>query len=255
MRKIYIAFLLLLIADIACAQYAIKDNDKVLDKKEQKVLEQVISHQLEFYNKVLPDSAINSTDVRLVIFSKYGDYLMYQKEQTNTTHHRSMGFYSRKNKEAVVCKDRHENGFLSTCYHELSHFFVNTYFGSVPIWLNEGLAVYFGNTKAGKTVKHQPHNTFFMRVKTMVDTQDINIEEFLDWSHKQFSKKSFTHENYGYALGYSIVQFLMQKDPQIVINIIREIKDGKNSREAIEVSYGGGFSRFESDFFEYISKV
>lgn len=236
------------------AQYTIKDNDAVLSKKEKEALEQVIKYQLDFYNKVQPEQPINPSDVSLNIFSDYGTYLIYQKENIKTTLHRSMGFYSGKNKEAVVCKDKHDKGFMSTCYHELSHFFVNTYFGSVPVWLNEGLAVYFQESKPGKTVRHHIADRYIIRVKTMIDTNDIDTADFVEWDRNRFYKKSFSHENYGYALGYAIVQYLMQKDENIVANLIRQIKAGKKSTEAFDSVYEGGFSQFNSDFLKYISK-
>ncbi|MBD8387811.1 DUF1570 domain-containing protein [Dysgonomonas sp. BGC7] len=254
MRKLTYTFLLYCLCVSLYAQYSIQDTDGVLNKKEAASLEQIIAYQLEFYNKVLPESSIKPTDVRLNIYSNYSAYLMYQKEQMKTTLHRSMGFYSSKNKEAVVCKDKHEKEFLSTCYHELSHFFVNTYFGSVPIWLNEGIAVYFGNMKPGKSVNHQVVKTYILRVKTMIDLRDIDLNDFLSWNRNKFYERSFSHESYGYALGYSIVQYLMQKDEKSVVSLIREIKNGKDSKEAIDIVYEGGFSSFEKDFMEYINK-
>ena len=181
MSRLYIVIFLLVLGSSAFAQYSIMDSTSVLNKKERTVLEQVIAYQLDFYNKVHDGKIIDPRDVRLNIYSDYASYLMYQKEQMKTTLHRSMGFYSNKNKEAVVCKDKHEKGFLRTCYHELSHFFVYTYLGTIPQWLNEGLAVYFGYSKPGKTVKHQVVVAYIARVKTMIDLRDIDLKDFVGW--------------------------------------------------------------------------
>ena len=253
MKKVYVMLFVLLVGYPAFAQYNIKDSTNVLTKKERAALEQVVLYELDFYNKVQPDKVITPQDTRVNIFSNYGAYLIYQKEQTRETHHNSAGFYSRKNKEVVVCKDKHESRFLSVCYHELSHFFINVYFNSVPIWLNEGLAVYFGHSKTGKTVKHQVSKVYIVRVKTMIDLRDMDLKDFVGWDSRKFYKKSFSQEGYGYALGYSIVQYLMQKDEDLVIRILREINSGKKAEEAIAAVYDGGFSKFESDFVSYIT--
>lgn len=254
MKNWIVIFLLLLSFSTLQAQYAINDSDGILNKKEKVSLEQAIGYQLDFYNKVMSDSAIRLRDVKLNIYAEYSAYLIYQKEQTKNTHHRSMGFYSPKNKEAVVCKAKNEKNFLPTCYHELSHFFVNTYFGSVPTWLNEGLAVYFEKVKVGKVVKHEVSRNHVMRVKTMIDINDIDLTDFVSWGYNIFYKRSFSHESYGYALGYSMVQYLMQKEENLVIDLIRKIKEGKTSYEALDVIYEGGFISFEKDFLEYIKK-
>lgn len=235
-------------------QYSIKDDDKVMSKKEFTALEQVIAYQIQFYNRVLPNDTIKAKDVKLKIFSNYAEYLTFQKETSESLNPKSMGFYSHKEREAVVCKDKIPDKFLEVCYHELSHFFVNTYFGNIPVWINEGLAVYFEHTKTGKRPKHIPSSRMINRVKTMIDLNDINLTDFITWNRNQFYKKSFSHDSYGYALGYSIIYFLMQKDKETVINLIRNITEGASSHDALNKLYDGGFSNFEKDFFLFISK-
>lgn len=254
MRKLVCLLMLCCLCGNIYAQYDISDADGVLSPKETTALRQIIAHQLVFYNRVFPDVSIKPVDVRLNIFSNYGLYILYQNELMETIRHRSMGFYSHKNREAVVCKKDNDQGFLKICYHELSHFFVNTYFRAIPTWLNEGLAVYFEHMKPGKTVNHQVMKTFIFRVQTMIDIRDIDLADFILWNSKKFYDKSFSHENYGYALGYAIVLYLMQKDENMVVALIRELNAGKKGSDAVDAVYDGGFSAFEEDFMKYVSK-
>jgi len=255
MNRLLIIFLFLAVCTSTSAQYSITDENSVLTTKEKNLLEKVIDFELAFYVKVFPEKEIKKTDVKLNIFTDYTAYLIYQKEQSGQTRHGSMGFYSSKNKEAVVCKAKQEKRFLETCYHELSHFFVNTYFKSVPQWLNEGLAEYFENSKVtSKGVISEKNNIKIARVKTMIDTRDIDLKDFLNWDRAKFYKVSFSQDGYGYALGYSIVRFLMNQDENLVIGLIREISEGKKPIESIEAVYNGGFYQFEQDFLNNYSK-
>lgn len=255
MNKLLIILFVLLIPYTTKAQYSITDDDKTLNKKEMRELESVIDAQKKFYNKVLSGRSIEDNEVKLKIYTNYGNYLIYQKENMDQTLHRSMGFYSHKNKEAVVCKDKNEKRFLSVCYHELSHFFINTYFKSIPLWMNEGLAVYFGRAKVSSKNISYPKDKYFMgRVKTMIETRDIDLKDFLAWDRNKFYRQSFSHDNYGYALGYAITLFLMEKGENHVINFIQCFNNGKTGTEAFDSLYEGGFNQFEIDFFEFIMK-
>lgn len=256
MKKKLVLPLLLLICCNVSGQYAIKDDSKVLTAKERGVLEKAIDYQIDFYSNILPDSVvIKKTDVSLNIYTDYASFLLYQKEQMGRTLIHSKAFYSSKNKEAVVCKDKNEERFLESCYHELSHFFVNTYFKSIPVWANEGLAVYFENVNiSNKGIKHRKVNRYRTRVKTMIDTRDIDLKDFVTWTGKKFTEVSFSHDSYGYALGYSMILFLMEKDKDFVVKLLQQLNDKKSSAEAIDSFYEGGFDAFEKDFLSYISK-
>lgn len=240
---------------ITAQQHKITDIDNTLSKKELIALDQVIAYQIKFYNKVLSNDSIQAKDVKLRIFSNYAEYITYQKETSKTLRPNSMGFYSSKNKEAVVCKDKIPDRFLNVCYHELSHFFVNTYLGVIPVWINEGLAVYFESTKAGRNPKHIQNQRMINRVKTMIDINDIDLVNFISWDRDLFYKKSFSHESYGYALGYGIISFFIKKDETAVINLIHQILNGENCYNAIDNLYEGGFENFKKDFFQYIKRL
>ena len=237
------------------SQYSIKEEGSVLTKKELESLQKAIDFQLEFYNKAFPDSMMEKSSVNLSIYNNYMNYLVYQDEQFGYNRHRSMGFYSPKNNEAVVCKDKNEKDFLKTCYHELSHFFIRNYMNTPPAWLDEGLATYFGNMKISKSAKHELNIYLIARVKTMIELKDIvDLKDFIDWNYEKFYDISFSQDFYGYALAYCIVYFLMQNE-ETMIAVINHIYKGKSSYEALENSYNGGFAAFERDFIQKYSHI
>ena len=229
-------------------QYSIRDKEGILTKKELTSLQKAIDYQLEFYNKAFPDSMMKQSSVNLSIYNNYVNYLAYQREQIGYVKHKAMGFYSPINKEAVVCKDKNEKYFLTVCYHELSHFFINSYISWSPVWLNEGLAEYFGNIKISKSVKQERDTYKIARVKTMIELKDIvDLKDFIDWKPEKFYDISFSQDNYGYALAYCMISFLMRNEATM-INIINSIYKGKSSYEALDNFYEGGFPAFEKEF-------
>ena len=237
------------------SQHSIKDEESVLTKKELESLQKVIDYQLEFYNKAFPDSAMKKSSVKLNVFNNYIDYLVYQKEQFGDIRHRSSGYYFPKNKEVVVCKDKFEWYFLNSCYHELSHFFLRSrIYNAQYDWLNEGLAVYFENIEVSKSIKHKRDIYWLARMKTMLELKDFNLKDFIDWSREKFYDISLTHDGYGYALGYCMVSFLMQKE-ETMIAVINNIYKGKSNYEALDNAYEGGFAAFEKDFIRSMGKL
>ncbi len=236
------------------SQYSITNEGNVLTKWEFRRLQKVIDYQLEFYNKVFPDSMMESSSVKVTIFNRYVDYLLYQDAQDGFILPTAIGMYSPKNKEVAVCKDKNELYFLNTCYHELSHFFIENYMDTPPIWLNEGLAVYFSSIIVSKSVKHKRNVSCIARVKTMLGLKDINLKDFVGWSPQKFYDLSFSYDNYGYALGYCMVSFLMQ-NKETMTAVINSIYKGKSSYEALDSVYEGGFAAFERDFIKSMGKV
>ncbi len=239
----------------AQGDYAIADDENILTKKERESLEKMIDFQLETYNKIFPDIISKKSDVKINVFKNYSAYLAYQEKIGGTVRHRSFGFYSDKTKEVVVCKHKHEEGFLKTCYHELSHFFIRSKMTSPPIWLNEGLATYFGYMKVSpKKITPEKYEYHIARVKTMIELNDIDLKDYVTWSHKKFTDASFTRESYGYAISYCIIYFLFQKDQETAYQIIREIGEKTGTKEAFDLHYPGEFDQFEKEFIEYYSK-
>lgn len=253
MKKTYLIFLLFLVSATAFAQY-FNYSDDVLTKKEQKQLEQAIGFQLSFYQKAFPNDSLTLSSVNVSIYTDAISYQVKQKESLGHINKGSHGFYSPRDKEAVIYKKKGAD-YMRICYHEISHFFVNTYSQRIPVWLNEGLATYFENIKiSSKEVKAKKNKWLFIRVKTMIDTRDLDIPDFLTWSHEKFNTMSFSHQSYGYALGHALVWFMMEKDPDFIIKYIQSLETGKKGGEALGELYEGGLEKFEEDFVKYIQE-
>ena len=235
-------------------QLAINDSEKVLSNSEKDFIENAVAYEIKFYNQIFPQDTFLLTDVSFNIFKKYEQYLAYQAHVKGSAHYRSLGYYSFTEKEIVVCKEKQPQGqFLKTCSHELSHFLLMQRMNT-PIWLNEGLATYFGNMKfSSKNATHDKNKYMIARIKTMIDLRDIDLPDFVTWDHEKFGKMSFSNDNYGYAISYGIIFFLMNKNEDLTMNIIREIGKNQSTADAFDTCYTGGFAQFEKDFIVYYS--
>ena len=254
MKKVYIILLFLVVWSILPAQNNMNYQDDVLTKKEQWQLEQAINFQLSFYRKVFTSQDLNLSSAKVSIHTGEATFEAKQKELFGHVKKNSYGFYSSKEKEAVILKKK-DIDYMRICYHEISHFFINTYSRNIPIWLNEGLATYFENIKISKKEVKAVRNKWNMiRVRTMIDTRDLDIADFLTWNQEKFTNMSFSHQSYGYALGHVLVWFMMEKSPDFVIKSIQIIEGGRTGKEVIEELYEGGFIKFEEDFIKYVQK-
>jgi len=236
------------------SQVAFNDADKVLNKSEESFIENAVLYEMDFYNRIFPKDTFHFADVHFTIFKKYSQFIAYQSNKQNI-HHSSLGYYVFATKEIVVCKEKQpKQQFLKTCAHELSHFLLMQRMNA-PAWLNEGLATYFGNMKfLSKTATHDKNKYLTARIKTMIELRDIDLQDFVAWDYGKFGKMSFANDSYGYAIAYGMTLFLINKNENLTMNIIREIGKNNNTIQAFDTCYIGGFEQFEKDFLAYYSK-
>lgn len=245
----------LLMQAVAQKDYSINDEESLLSKKESMSIEKAIDHQIAFFNRLFPDNTSQRSDVTVTVFKTYDKFLKYQVQKGKQEIRRSNGYYSVRDKEVVIFKKEKNQSFLRICYHELCHFFTHKYLQLPPPWLNEGLATYFESIKIGsKNITHAEDAILKARVKTLIQLREIKLKDFIAWNYKQFYDKSFSDENYGYAISHCMVYYLLNNHKEATYNLIREIAKDTPSEEAFDLFYPGGFLQFEKDFLDYYSK-
>ena len=227
------------------------DIDEYFSKKEKAIFERALEYQTAFYKNILPDSIVDLSEIQVSVITnikEYGTNILIQKKTS--------GYYSTADRELVICKDeKYKNTFMKTAFHELSHALLHLYSGTqfylIPPWLNEGLADYLkGMTYHSKKIIHKKDAYMIARVKTLIELRDFDFVDFVNWDYKRFSKESFSQEASGYAVGYCMVLFLMNKDEKEAYTLFRSlIEEQKPTSEIFDTYYQGGFFQFEKDFF------
>ena len=137
--------------ELETAHYVIKtDITPLVCKKTGKAME----HLYAAYTKVfaLPDDP-KRPKAHVIIFDKREDFLAYAKRLNARPRKDTLGFYRSvaNGPGQIVTYKRPAGEFrtLSTLYHEATHQFILMALGhdnAPPLWLNEGLAVYFENS-------------------------------------------------------------------------------------------------------------
>lgn len=234
------------------------DPDNLLTKQETIAIEKAFKYEIDFFNRLFQDNKVNSTDIK---FTVAPNFVAFVNEQVRygTLHANSSGFFSANDSTLVVLKDSKmsSSDFLSVCYHELSHALLRLHIGKkiVPLWFDEGLAEYLEKMSYDKKkVTHRVDTYNLARVKTIIELKDLNFKEFVNWSYQKFYEESFSQEAYGYAIGYSMVFFFLQKGEDSAFVIFRNLKDIYSTIEVLDEFYPKGSVQFEKDFIAYFSR-
>ena len=255
-KYLIFSILIFLYFPIFAQENIFSDIDKYFSKKEKTTFENALEYQNAFYKKILPDSVIDFSKIKVSVIT---DNRMY--ELRSLVRKNSPGFYSSFDHRLIIFKvEKTKNAFMETIFHELSHALLHLYsdtiFFDIPSWLNEGLADYLeGMTYNSKKIVHKENTHWIARVKTLIELRDFDFVEFVDWDYKKFSKESFSQEGYGYAVAYCMVLFLIKKDENTAYSLFRSlIEEQKPTTEIFDKYYGGGFAQFEKDFIKKYSE-
>jgi len=234
----------------------IHDIGEYFSKKEKAIFEHALEYQDAFFNKIFPAVTVDFSEISISVVTDIKDDEMKHMQK------KSSGYYSSFDRELVILKtEKLKHSFMETTFHELSHALLHLYSGShfdqIHPWLNEGLAVYLARiTYRSKKKIHKKNDYLIARVKTLIELHDLDIVGFVSWNHQKFTRESFSQEGYGYAVGYCMTLFLMNKDEKSAYSLFRSlIEDDMSTTEVFDKYYNGGFSQFEKDFIKFFSSI
>jgi hypothetical protein len=215
-------------------------------KAEKASIEKMARYELAFYSEIFTIKKIPTIQV-----SVYGDFEKYYKKMCDIApsirSRTRFGFYSPSRKTVYVYKD---SSFVKTCYHEINHFIFATQLSSIPTWINEGLSVYFEyaqiDTAGNITIKPWAYGK--SRMKVLIKKGRYNFEWLAKATHKKFHRRRDLDH---YVESWALVYFLMNKDKKYVPEIIKELKAGRKSIEAVNEVYKGGMEQLVKDVVAY----
>lgn len=161
----------------------------------------------------------------------------------------SNGLANVKKKTVVTYDPDNIDKLREVIFHEMTHLFFESFFAEVlkipPVWLNEGLAVYMGDStypRAGPwsiSLKYIPKERFFKFEKFFkVDLRDIDSpQKISDW----------------YIQAFGIISFLYQTNTRLQFkNFCNLIRDGKSVKNALwQVYKYRNIEEFERKWIEW----
>lgn len=192
--------------------------------------------------------------VNVIIFGDTKGYQAYGGKK------QSGGYYSIKNKEAVIRKSNSVDKTLESVIHETSHLLLSFNYGNTPRWLDEGLAEYFEKMKLlFSSVEIPPDHRWNNKLKSHLKAGNlVTISEYVTQTPNEWVLANDANDNLGYAYGWSLVFFLMSSEEgqntlrQLFAGLKNNKKNKDYSAKSLDHSYPGGIKRLEKKWRNWI---
>lgn len=165
----------------------------------------------------------------------------------------------------LVLRNRPFFDLIPTAYHEAFHQYIQAYMGDgieIPIWFNEGLAVYFEGIQKNKSTKKLDFelidNRRMRRIQEAIMTRSaLPLAKLIDATPKQFHEKD--KEELHYSQSFGVVYFLMQgmggKPVHAYANELRETKDVAKAEEKIFGKDRRNLPKVEAAWKSYVAQL
>ncbi|MCZ7644547.1 MAG: tetratricopeptide repeat protein [Planctomycetota bacterium] len=173
------------------------------------------------------------------IFAEKSEFQQYRKELGKRQSEHTAGYFDPNLKEIVLFWSDDPEDVLSTLYHEATHYVVEMFAprGNVPVWLNEGLAVYF-ETAQFKNGKLETGQVPYGRL--------LELQDAVKQGKHHPLRRLMKYDNYdsydllAYAEGWSVVYYFAKNNlAQGFGAYLDEIKKGRDQDTAFKRAFGG----------------
>ncbi|MEN8703394.1 MAG: hypothetical protein ABF286_04440 [Polaribacter sp.] len=202
----------------------------------------MIKFQTDYYESLFK---IKIDTIKIKLFNKFRSFKKVQKIIAPSLDS-GTGFYSGNMKTIYVYKI---DDFLQVIFHEINHAIVRQVITRVPTWINEGMAVffeYFTIKTDGVSIKMQSGR--LAKTKEWVKENKVDLKALLNYSYKEWHNKNLSPRGYSYTVSYSFICYLYVNYPGAIGTILKLLKKGKNSIEAIEFATKKKIEFIEKDF-------
>ena len=144
----------------------------------------------------------------------------------------------------------------SVAFHELTHFFITHNVPRAPLWLNEGLAEYYGSfvvdgerAVVGRAIERHVE---FLLLKNQVR----DLDELLETDGRTAANHGPQEVGRFYALSWLLVHYLLSQadGTDQVADYILRLADGDDSESAFEAAFGTSLYEMEQDLRLYVAR-
>ena len=201
----------------------------------------IAKFEKDLYNNLFNTRRNDSLIIKVTIMGA-SEYKETQHEKASGLH-KTWGFYTPNLDECFVLKNAE---YLQTAIHEISHCLLHHNLRNPPTWLHEGIAEFCGSMLIEEDKVSFAANPYRIKVvKDMVTKSPLRLKNFMALKDGEWS--DLDKQSDLYSISYSIIYFLIKKNPSILKRILLAMNEGQSATEAIEYNYGG-FYKFEYDF-------
>ena len=245
------------ICRFALHQYALP---KVNEDKINLIVDDLLRrHEAAFNFKASPDF-----HVCIRIFGTFDGYRRYAltnhsgPENISLTISNLAGYYSERNREVVTWRQRDPTYLANNILHECSHAIMHAQFRALPIWLDEGCAVYFSFPVYMRDASDEQQLKYrWYELKKWLDEGSLPaLRSFLNLKPDEFRKQPSSRM---YPVSWSVFQLLMStpENRQTLSLLVLEFqKPGPppDCAKLLDQNYPGGLARMEKDWRAWIAR-
>ena len=156
----------------------------------------------------------------------------------------------------AISLDASERDPFSTAFHEYIHVHVNQNIPGAPLWLNEGLAEFYGSLQfsSGEAVLGTPL-THYIRYLRQQELLPLNTLFSIGTNSEHYNESDKTGIFYGQS--WALVHYLMLGDhgrQDRFKRFLQQITRGDSSAKAIEDAYGVTLPALEQELHAYLRR-
>jgi hypothetical protein len=196
--------------------------------------------------------------VRIRIFGRFEDYRKFALTnsaniETATSISNLAGYYSGRDQEVVTWRQRDPTYLANNILHECSHAIMHHQFRALPLWLDEGCAVYFQYPAfmRGEAARQRLQGQWY-QLKQWNDEKSLpDLRTFLNLSPEQFRALDPARS---YLTGWSIFQLLMSTSERrralnaMILEYQQPAPTPPDCAQLLNRFYPGGLARMEKDW-------
>lgn len=242
-------------------------HDYPLPKANEDKINFIIADLLQRHEETFNFKADENFHIQIRIFGRFEDYqrfaltnhggLEFARERLSLTN--LAGYYLDRDREVVTWR-QHDPAYLANnILHECSHAIMRHQFHTLPIWLDEGCAVYFQfpnfmrNEAALQRLQDQ-----WLALKLWLDDGSLpRLRAFLNQTPEDFRARDVAH---AYLVSWSVFQLLMStpENRRVLNGMIMEFqKSGPAPADCarlLDKAYPGGLVKLEKDWRAWIKQ-
>lgn len=207
----------------------------------------------------------NSTlRVRIRIFGRFEDYAKFartnfsgfESAQLSQNISNLAGYFSSRDNEVVTWRQRDPTYLANNILHECSHAIMHQQFEALPIWLDEGCAVYFSFPAFMRSTNAQERLEFqWFELKEWQEERSLpDLRTFLDLTPPEFRAQDPTRS---YFVSWSLFQFLASTpaNRDLMNRMILHYEKNPSRNDCagfLDKTYPGGLAKMEAAWHAWI---
>jgi hypothetical protein len=240
-----------------------------LPKANEDKINLIVSDLLRRHEEAFNFIASPDLHIRIRIFGRFEDYEKFastnlgnfEGQHENLSLSNLAGYFSQRDQEVVTWRQRDPTYLANNILHECSHAIMHQEFRALPIWLDEGCAVYFSFPAFMRSeTAVQRLNYQWFELKQWLDEGSLpTLRNFLNLTPEEFRALDAGRT---YPVSWSLFQFLMStpENRAAMNELIHEYQPdpGKiwppDCAKLLGKSYPGGLAKMESDWHAWIQR-